>query len=304
MDGHLCVKKSQVHLFKKVSFYHQPKEGEFVLYKKSNERLPREKPNKIRHPQLFILKEDKDLALKELTRALNTDLAKQIASGGLVQVKKALCNIVHEALDEGQQAVMESLPETIEILLDAYGQDHGAMKYLSQIATTSSVMAEHSVNVTALTLQYCFFNSFSDADTARLAICALLHDAGCSKLDKNLVEKNDRLTDEEFKTFTAHPKLGHDMIGKNTGFDISVAMVALEHHERIDGSGYPSGSRQISSDSQLIGLINCYEPLTYRNKSFRKAKNPFDTLQIIKQEVLEGKFSKHLFKQFTSCLTK
>ena len=189
MPEYLLVKKSQAHLFKKISFYHQPKEGEFVLYKKNNERLAREQPYKIRYPQLFILKEDKNRASKELTSALNMDLAKQIASGGLVQVKKALCNIVHEALDAGQQKAMESLPETIEILLYAYGLDHGAMEYLTQIATNSSVMEEHTVNVTALTIQYCFFNNFSNADTSRLALCALLHDAGSSKLDKNLMEK-------------------------------------------------------------------------------------------------------------------
>jgi len=199
------------------------------------------------------------------------DLAKKIAQGGLVQVKQTLCNIVNEALAPNQEKAMESLPETIEILFGAYGKDHGPMEDLSQIASNSAIMEEHTVNVTALVLQYCFFHNFSQADASRLALCALLHDVGSSKLDKDLIESNNRLTNEEFKTFTTHSEIGHDMIILNTDFDISVATVALEHHERIDGSGYPNGSKNISLDSKLIGIIDSYEPLTYRNEALPAA---------------------------------
>jgi len=98
--------------------------------------------------------------------------------------------------------------------------------------------------------------------------------------------------------------MGYDMIITNTNFDISIATVALEHHERLDGSGYPNGIKDITMDSQLIGMIDSYEPLTYRNKIFRKAKKPFEALQIIKNDVMKEKFSKVFFKKFASCLVK
>jgi HD-GYP domain-containing protein (c-di-GMP phosphodiesterase class II) len=60
----------------------------------------------------------------------------------------------------------------------------------------------------------------------------------------------------------------------------------------------------LAAYSQLIGLVDSYESLTYRSKLFRKAKKPFDALNLIKEEVLRGKFSKALFKRFTSCLVK
>ena len=266
--------------------------------------MDNDRANNTKHPQLFIDKKDEAQSLKELTEALNMDLAKKVAAGGLKQVKQALCDIVSEALAPDQEKAMESLPQTIEILFGAYGKDHGTMELLSRIACNSSAMEMHTVNVTALTLQHCFFHEFPPADASRLALCALLHDVGSSKLDINLIEKDKRLTDKEYKTFTTHAELGHDMIILNTEFDISVATVALEHHERLDGSGYPYNSRQISKDSQLIGLIDSYEHLTYRSKSFRNAKKPFDTLQIIKKEVIDGKFSKDIFKNFASCLIK
>lgn len=125
MTEHLNIKASQIHLFKTVPFYYQSREGEFVLYKKSGNIIEKDRAVKSKHPKLFILKKDKDDALKELTNALNANLVKEIAEGGLKQVKQALCNIVREALDPNQEKAMESMPETIDILLDAYGQDHG-----------------------------------------------------------------------------------------------------------------------------------------------------------------------------------
>ncbi|MFA5904368.1 MAG: diguanylate cyclase, partial [Desulfobacula sp.] len=66
----------------------------------------------------------------------------------------------------------------------------------------------------------------------------------------------------------------------------------------------PNGSTKITADSQLIGIIDCYEPLTYRDKNFRKAKKPFDTLSLIKEEVKAGRFETELFVNFTSSLIR
>ena len=116
------------------------------------------------------------------------------------------------------------------------------------------------------------------------------------------MDSDRRLTDEEYEVYTTHTSKGCDLLFKQTSFDPLVSTVAQEHHERIDGSGYPYGRTNISYESQLIGLIDCYEPLTYRDKTYRKIKEPFDSLKIIKEEVLQGKFQKDLFKKLCSCL--
>ena len=135
-------------------------------------------------------------------------------------------------------------------------------------------------------------------------MAAMLHDLGCSQLDKGLIESKKRLTDGQFSTYTTHPQRGFDLIHDNSDFDVAVSTVALEHHERIDGTGYPTGQRRITSYAQLIGLIDCYESLAYRGKKFRKRRKPYEALNLIKDEVMNGRFSKEIFKQFTSCLTR
>ncbi len=188
---------------------------------------------------MYILDSDKENAMKELTKALNKDFAKKVSEGRLKDVREALATIVSEALTSGQEKNMNSLPETIEILMGRYNKDHSAMALLSGIGSNSSLLVEHTVNVTALTLQYCFFHNLSDSDTQQLALAALLHDVGCSKFKKGLVETPKRLTDEQFEIYMTHPSKGNKMITSNTNFDIAVSIVALEPHERINRSGYP-----------------------------------------------------------------
>ena len=60
----------------------------------------------------------------------------------------------------------------------------------------------------------------------------------------------------------------------------------------------------LSFEAQVIGLIDSYEPLKYRDKIFRKALRPYDALQIIKQDVLQGKYNKKVFIDLCSCLIK
>ena len=298
------IKKSQAHLLKKTPFYSRTKEGEFIIYKEKDQQLGAAKQRTNKHPELYINAKDKNTALAELSTVLNMDLARSIASKGFKEVKTALCKIVEEALSPNQEKMLDALPETIEILLNSYAYNGKSLEYLTRIDGNSSLIIEHTVNVLALTMQYCFFHNFADKKIKELAFCALLHDIGTSQIDKAILEANYRLSDKEFKTFKTHSAKGHDLIIAETDFDSAVATVALEHHERIDGSGYPNGIKKISSSSQLIGIIDCYEPLTYHDKDFRKAKTPFETLKLIKEEVQQGKFDKKIFKNFTSCLIK
>lgn len=304
MEKYTAVRQSQIHLLTTVDFYALSKQKEFNLYKKAGDRLdPKRSGGKIL-PELYILEKDKKNALKELGDLLNTDLAKGIAAGGLIQTKEAVSRIVQEALVPDQEEMRETLPNTIELLIQGFDKNHAAISQLAQTVTHSSLIAEHTVNVTALVLQHCFFHGIRDEECIRLALCALLHDIGTSTIEPSILESKERLNDKQYQIFKSHTKEGYEILSRDKAIDESVAAVALDHHELIDGSGYPSAKSDISRDSQLIGLINCYEPLTYLNKNFRRAQKPFDSLKHLKQETIKGKFSKEIFIQFTSCLTK
>ncbi len=304
MTEYIHLRKSQILLFKNIPFYYQTQNKEYALYKKKGASLDENRMSSIHHPDLFIKQSDKEMAMVELTKALNSDLKEKVAQGRLRDVRLAMASIVKEALTPGQEKCMSALPETIEILIGRYNQDHSAMHLLTEIGSNSSHLVEHTVNVTALTLQYCFFHNLSEKDIQQMAMAALLHDVGCSKIDKKVLETKKRLTDQQFDVYRKHPELGHEIVTAKANFDVAIPTVILEHHERLDGSGYPNGLKMIALYSQLIGLVDCYEALTYHSKRFRKKKKPYDTMNVIKEEVRQKKFAKGIFKDFTACLTR
>lgn len=303
MNDYMPVKESQLYLFEDVPFYCKSTDNAYVLYKKSGEILPDARVSETRHPDLFIRSSDKDTAIKELFTHLNTHLERQSLLKDLGAVRTTLYRIVNEALENMGRQALSALPDTIEVLFKGYSNNTELLEALVKIRDTSNIAVEHTINVMILTFRFCFYHGIPENETKRLALSALIHDLGISQLDAPLMESDHRLTDEEFKNYQTHTTKGHNMILKQANFHAMVAVVALEHHERIDGSGYPGGRTNLSFESQLIGLLDSYEPLTYRDKTYRKARRPFDSLQLIKQEVMQGKFQTDLFKDLCACLT-
>ncbi|MFA5906796.1 MAG: HD domain-containing phosphohydrolase, partial [Desulfobacula sp.] len=230
---YIAIKPSQMYLFEKTPFYWRTEEANFILYKEGGQRLDRERAGEKKHPDLYIAANDRDAALTELSSSLNLELVDSISSKGLKEVKKALCRIVEEALTPHQVKVLSHLPDTIEILVEGYAKDHKSVEYLTRMAGNSSLIVEHTVNVMALILQYCFFHKLDETRIRQLMLCGLLHDVGTSQIDKAILDAKGKLTDSQFKTYAGHTVLGHDLIIIETDFDISVATVALEHHERV-----------------------------------------------------------------------
>lgn len=303
MSDYFHVKKSQMNLFRKTPLYYQTRDNSFILYKKSGELLESVRREQGKHPVLFVHKDDREAAIKELFETLNGELKEQCLLNDLKKVRSTLYLIVEEAIFEFEGENLKYLPETVSILFDVYSRETSFLGILTQVRNTSRIIVEHTINVMLLTLRFCFYHKLPEDQTKHLTLCALVHDVGFSKIEQNLVEAEHRLSDEEFKVYATHPALGHDLIKKEAGLSSSVAQVAMAHHERIDGSGYPEGKKEISEDAQIIGLIDSYEPLTYRNKSYRQTKDPFDALSLIKDEVIQGKFSVSLFKKMCASLS-
>ncbi|MFH2092281.1 MAG: HD domain-containing phosphohydrolase [Pseudomonadota bacterium] len=303
MSEYISIKKSQLYLYKNIPLYYLSNNKEGVLFKKAGVFLDQSKLSEARDMEIFIRSEDKDEAAAELLTALNIELARKIALKGVKTIRSILCDIVEEALTGSLDISSQTLPETIEVLFQGYSRRPELFEALIKISTNSHIIIEHSVNVLSLTMLYCCFYEIPVNATKKIGIAALLHDIGTTDIDKAILESEHKLSEKEFKIYKTHPVKGHAAL-KNTHFDEIVAMVALEHHEKLDGTGYPRGITDFSFESQLIGLIDSYEPLTYRDKAFRKAQKPYDVLSILKEEVVSKKYDKEIFKKLCACLTK
>lgn len=304
MAEYIAVKKSQISLYKNVPFYYLSKTGEGVLFKKPGVILSKSQLSEAKDMEIFILSKDSDAAAKELLASLNMELAKKITSKGVKAVRSILCDVVEEALTGSLDSSSQTLPETIEIMFHGYAKKPEFLEALLKISTKSDIIIEHSVNILSLTMLYCCFHEIPIDETKKLGVAALLHDIGTTEIDKAILDSSQKLSNDEFERYKTHTLKGYEILKKYQQFDEAIGIVALEHHEKLDGSGYPNGTKEISFESQLIGLIDSYEPLTYRDKDFRKAKKPFESLRLLKEEVMAKKYNKDIFKKFCACLIR
>ena len=300
----IALKKSHIAFYNNFPLYYISKDREAVLFKKAGDEIEGEILDKDKLSKFFVRKEDEASVVKTLMSVLNIKLAKAISSKGIKAIKQSLCQIIKEALEGALETSLLTIPETIEILFFQAKKTPEFLEVLTSMNSNSTKIIEHSVNVLTLTAQYCFFKKYSDDDIKKFCLCALLHDVGTSFIDKKIIETDEKLTEEEFEILKTHTTKGYKKIKSQSVFDKSIAMTVLEHHELLDGSGYPNGSKNISFEAQVVGLIDSYEPLKYRNKSFRKALSSHDALQIIKKDVLQEKYNKQVFIDLCSCLIK
>lgn len=144
----------------------------------------------------------------------------------------------------------------------------------------------HSLNVSVYTL--CLgaaLNLKKDLLTS-LGRAALLHDLGKSQIDKDIVNKDGKLTQEEFETMKNHPALGHE-IAIHIGIDDQRILDGIRHHhEKLDGMGYPDKIKgdDITLFPRIIGICDVFDALTTR-RTYKDAMKTFDALHIMRTEM-------------------
>ena len=296
--NYIRVRDSQIDYYTGVSLYHQTGAHSYCLYKPAGIKLTELRVSQKRHPRLYILEADRVIAIDEIQIEFNRHISESIATGNAYKVKATLCNLVEETLSEPRSGTLHALPETIDSLVAGYSKHPDILKTFASLSFKDYTTVIHSVNVMALTLGFCFYANFSIYKTRKMGLAALLHDVGKTEISSSILKAPRKLNDEEFKLMKTHPRIGYEIIRHGNKIGVEVAQGALEHHEKLDGSGYPKGTYHISYVGQLLGIIDCYEALTNEDRPYRRAREPVETLKFIKDEVESGKFSRAIFEKF------
>ncbi|WP_372636479.1 HD-GYP domain-containing protein [Cohnella sp.] len=139
----------------------------------------------------------------------------------------------------------------------------------------------HSVAVGILSKLIGKTKGFDDGELMELTIAGFLHDIGKSRVPGAILNKPGRLTEEEFRIVKEHTVFGYEILKKSDGVPERYAYVALQHHEREDGSGYPLGLRGGSIDvfSKIVAVADVFHAMM----SKRVYKSPLPLFQVLKE---------------------
>jgi len=298
------ARKSQLKFYRNVELYKKNTGKGFFLYKKAGMTLHDMRIKEEKYPALLYIKQkDKIRGIQEAQKGFNKKLATDIKSGNYAKVKETLVAIVEETLTEPRSGSLEGVSETVSILVSDYSKDSDVVKYLIDLSYTDYSTILHSINVMAFALGFASSLNYSQAEAKVLGLSALLHDVGKIKIHKEILIAPRKLSDVEFEEMKSHTTIGYNILKKCKFNNRDVSLCALEHHEKLDGSGYPNNKTEISQTAQIIAIIDCYEALTNDDRPYRRSMGAFDTLdQIIGKDVKEGKFSKDIYSKLIKSL--
>lgn len=143
----------------------------------------------------------------------------------------------------------------------------------------------HSINVSLIARAIGKWCKMDAEELNILTVAGLLHDIGKLLVPEEILNKQGKLTDEEFKTIQSHTLLGNKAL-KNKGFDQRILLAALQHHERSDGTGYPRGlaSDEIEPFAAIIAIADVYDAMT----AYRSYRKPLCAFQVIAEFEKDG----------------
>ncbi len=152
----------------------------------------------------------------------------------------------------------------------------------------------HCINVAIISRMMGKWLDFSDEDLEILTLAGLLHDIGKCRIDPDILTKPDTLTPAEFEQVKQHPRYGMEILA-DFNLDERVRSAVLMHHERCDGSGYPSGLKgnEISDFAKIIAIADVYDAMTC-NRCYRKGICPFEVIATFERKGFERYESQYL----------
>ncbi len=166
---------------------------------------------------------------------------------------------------------------------------------LNQMHSLDDSVYAHCINVALISRMIGRWLHFEQHDLDTLTCCGLLHDIGKIMIPDEILNKPDKLTDEEFNIIKGHPKYGYELL-RNQNIDSRIKRSALMHHERYDGSGYPNGltSDLLSDYAMIVAIADVYDAMTAA-RSYRVPLSPFQVIANFEDDGFQKYHTKYIY---------
>jgi putative nucleotidyltransferase with HDIG domain len=154
-----------------------------------------------------------------------------------------------------------------------------------RLAEKDTSTEEHTRRVAALSLELGEELGVPPARLRMLAIGGLLHDVGKLSIPESILQKPGPLDDGEYAIIKQHPERGKELLGELGGFEPGVERLVLDHHERLDGTGYPRGlhAGDLDLETRILSVVDVYDALVSA-RVYRPAWSVEEALALLQAE--------------------
>lgn len=193
---------------------------------------------------------------------------------------------IYKNIKLGEKLIEKDIESIITPLLEEIDRGANLVEKIWQIQQNDEYTFEHSIQVSIFSALMGKWLKLNRRDIKELAIAGLLHDLGKCNIPDSILNKPESLTEEEFSIMKNHPILGYMiLIGSKDFYSDKIMQGVLQHHERCDGSGYPSAlhGSQIHPYARLVAIADMYSAMT-SDRVYRKKVCPFIVAEIMYKE--------------------
>lgn len=191
---------------------------------------------------------------------------------------------LNDIVNQNSEIDVDGLFDTANEIISGEQNTYHLMDILTNIRYFDDSTYAHSLNVAMLANILGKWLHMSEQDLKILTVAGMLHDIGKIMIPAEIIKKPTRLTEEEFQLIKQHPVKGYRLL-KSKNLDERICMAALLHHEKCDGSGYPTGmkSENIPDIAKIITIVDIYEAMT-ADRCYRQGICPFSVIRMFEDE--------------------
>lgn len=221
------------------------------------------------------------------------------------KIKKEAVDIMQQTMasvQEGKQVDVNMAFRLVQNMGSSISRNQDALIMLTRIRKKDEYTLMHSISVCSLVLAFCNSSRLPYDMTIKMAMGALLHDVGKLLVPVTILNKPAKLNQEEFAVMKKHPVYSEEILKKTKGLSAEVFDIALHHHERYDGTGYPHSQKGDGIDfgSRVTSICDVYDAIT----SVRCYRESIDRVAGLRKlyEWSDYHFDKELTFEFIHCI--
>lgn len=269
--------------------------------------------------RIVMLRAGQKLTLSHITKMMNLDVAGVYiheGSNGMEprvvsnETKQEVLKQIKEIYDISEKTSeylyagnIQHANDALEKLINTVVNTEHLYIDLASLRMYDDLTYNHSLGVTVLSIAIGKSIGISRKDLSNLAMCALLHDLGKTKIPIEIIQKPAKLSELEFGVVQEHPDKGFQLLTNRNLVPEVVLNGIISHHERVDGTGYPNKTvgKKIPLFGRVIACADVYDALT-SNRPYRLSSKPTEAIEYIMGS--SGRqFDRGVVRGFLKCIS-
>lgn len=236
---------------------------------------------------LLVLKSGTELTERQIGKLRN--MKNMVVTLDLTKVymrATAACKTLMSKAAKGQEVQKEEVFELVNPFIKEANREKNAARLLLQLQSQDEYTFQHTVNIGIIARFIGKWLGYGSLELDEITLAGTLHDIGKSQVPLKILNKPGDLTNFEYEIIKKHTLRGYEILKTSGGYSENIMLAVLQHHERMDGKGYPLGlpGKHIHPYARIVAIADVYHAMT-SDRVYKSKVNPLIALDSMRKSL-------------------